>query len=83
MLTTNIRMKIFGVVLSFTVAGSALAEENDWQDIDLPLTQKQFCLNRWADILWDGTSKKCFPHNYGCTLFIAPATIWKQNSRLI
>jgi len=44
MLTTNIRMKIFGVVLSFTVAGSALAEENDWQDIDLPLTQKQFCL---------------------------------------
>ena len=43
MLTTNIRMKIFGSVLALTIAGPAQAGENGWQDIDLPLTQKQFC----------------------------------------
>lgn len=43
MLTTNIKMKIFGPVLALATAGSALAADNDWQDIDLPLTQKQFC----------------------------------------
>ena len=36
-------MKIFGSVLALATAGSALAADNDWQDIDLPLTQKQFC----------------------------------------
>ena len=36
-------MKIFGSVLALTIAGPVQAGENGWQDIDLPLTQKQFC----------------------------------------
>jgi len=43
MLKINVRMSIFGSALAMMIVGPVLAEESNWKDIDLPLTQKQFC----------------------------------------